>query len=95
MVEVIRKRYSHIGKPHLYGAQRGRCFYCGKFMAGRKATRDHLVPRCKGTTLNLNMVVCCEPCNLKKGCRMPTQREMDKARAIYASMGIPAFAIRG
>ena len=94
MVGVNRHMYTYIGKPHLMKAQRGKCFYCGKFMSSAAATRDHLYPRAMGrTSLVLNQVICCRKCNLRKGCRPPTARELAKARGVYASLGAPAFAI--
>jgi 5-methylcytosine-specific restriction endonuclease McrA len=92
-VHRAKERYSHIGKRHLIDAQRRKCFYCGKFVANRRMTRDHLFPRCGGNTLRLNQVMCCRACNLRKGCRQPTACEVSKARALYVSLGVPAFAM--
>lgn len=92
VVLATRKGWSHIGKPQLLAAQRCKCFYCGRFMARRKATRDHLWPRSMGRNLVLNQVMCCGPCNTRKDCRLPTDRELARARVIYVRCGGPAFA---
>lgn len=85
--------FSHIGKPHLFRAQGCKCFYCGRFVAEEKATRDHLRPRCEGYTLAANQVVACLRCNQAKAARRPTEREIAKARRLYVSLGVPAFVI--
>lgn len=86
-------RFSYIGRPQLFVAQRRKCFYCGRFMAVKKVTRDHLRPRCEGNQLPLNQVLSCRRCNCKKGRRHPTERELAKARVLYISLGAPGFAI--
>lgn len=77
----------------LLWAQGGVCFYCNKPLTKRDATRDHLVPRCRGGWLDFNKVMCCFRCNTKKGDRMPTEAELAKARDLYASLGCPRFAV--
>lgn len=50
------------------------CPYCGTAMSSahhtRMPTRDHLLPRCRGGTLDEgNKVICCRWCNQGKGDR--------------------------
>lgn len=85
--------FSHIGWRQLFAAQRGHCFYCGQFLHRQHWTRDHLFPKSRGwRTLPLNQVLCCAGCNQKKGARLPTERELAKARVVYVKAGGPAFA---
>lgn len=52
----------------LYCRDKFQCQYCGKTLAGRSLTIDHVVPRCKGGKTNWsNCVVACFSCNEKKG----------------------------
>jgi len=54
------------------------CVYCG---TGENLTFDHLIPRSKGgRTTWENIVTACEPCNLRKGGRMPRECDMRPAR---------------
>lgn len=52
-----------------------RCTYCGE--AGGKPTIDHIIPRSRGGRSTFeNCVTCCRACNLKKGCRTPSEARM-------------------
>lgn len=54
------------------------CVYCG---TGENLTFDHLIPRSKGgRTTWENIVTACEPCNLRKGGRMPRECDMRPSR---------------
>lgn len=59
----------------IFGPQ---CFYC---QAASGNTLDHLIPKSLGGKDELsNVVPCCEPCNTKKGNRLPTTNEMARHR---------------
>ena len=48
--------------------------YCGAPRPAEELTFDHLVPRSRGgTTVWTNVVTACEPCNLRKGHRLPKE----------------------
>lgn len=50
------------------------CQYCGDHLRAEHLTFDHVIPRAKGgRTLWTNVVTACEPCNLRKGHRMPNE----------------------
>ena len=50
------------------------CQYCGNGFPTERLTFDHVIPRSKGgTTIWLNVVTACEPCNMRKGNRMPVE----------------------
>jgi 5-methylcytosine-specific restriction endonuclease McrA len=54
------------------------CVYC---KATQHLTFDHLIPRSRGgQTTWENIVTACEPCNLRKGGRMPRDCDMKPAR---------------
>ena len=53
------------------------CQYCGVAFQAEVLTFDHIIPRSKGgRTLWDNVVTACEPCNLKKGHRLPQESRM-------------------
>jgi len=57
------------------------CQYCGTGFKAEDLTFDHVVPRAKGgRTLWSNVVTACEPCNLRKGHRMPRECGMHPFR---------------
>lgn len=50
------------------------CQYCGKLLAFSAITKDHVIPRdMGGTSCWENVVVACQPCNAKKGNKLPAQ----------------------
>jgi len=47
---------------------RNTCQYCGKKLSMCQITIDHVIPKAKGGITSFsNCVVCCKPCNSKKG----------------------------
>lgn len=81
----------------LYAAQRGCCFYCRRRLEreayrpkGRARggwTRDHVLPQCLGGVNFRNVVLACEPCNTRKGRRMPTEDERVRLAELYRTLG--------
>ena len=50
------------------------CQYCGFAHPVEELTFDHIVPRARGgRTIWENVVTACEPCNLRKGHRVPKE----------------------
>lgn len=71
----------------LLGIQGWRCFYCRSRLRLEQATRDHVLPMCRGGTNAENLVAACLRCNSEKGDRLPTDEEMIRCEAIYTAMG--------
>ena len=45
------------------------CFYCGRKLSRRRATKDHVIPVSKGgSNAKKNIVDACRKCNSEKGC---------------------------
>ena len=60
------------------------CQYCGENFAAEALTFDHVVPRSRGgKTRWQNVVTACEPCNLRKGHRVPRAVRMYPLRKPY------------
>jgi 5-methylcytosine-specific restriction endonuclease McrA len=50
------------------------CQYCGRSLPTENLTFDHVTPRVRGgRTQWTNVVTACEPCNLRKGHRLPKE----------------------
>ena len=50
------------------------CQYCATSLPAERLTFDHIVPRSRGgRTVWNNVVAACEPCNLRKGHRLPKE----------------------
>ena len=70
---------------HLWGRQKGRCFYCdvplyrmrhaglGWKKFERMATLDHVLPKSAGGGRQHNLVWSCVDCNIRKGAELPTK----------------------
>ena len=53
------------------------CQYCGHGLAAERLTFDHVIPRSRGGRTRWdNVVAACEPCNLRKGHRLPERSGM-------------------
>jgi len=54
-----------------------KCQYCGRHRPVRELDIDHVVPRSRsGEDSWTNLVTACQPCNRRKGRRMPTEAGM-------------------
>ena len=59
-------------RKNIFIRDKGCCQYCNKKLLYDVATVDHVVPRSKGGKGTWdNLVLCCGPCNVKKGNRKP------------------------
>jgi 5-methylcytosine-specific restriction endonuclease McrA len=74
---VGRKPAIRFSRQNVFLRDGGRCQYCSRPMARPMATYDHVTPRVQGGhTRWENVVICCVPCNQKKGGRTPEQAGM-------------------
>lgn len=72
-----RKRAVKFSRENVYTRDHGTCQYCVKKVPRPEATYDHVTPRSQGgQTRWENVVICCTPCNQKKGGRTPAQAGM-------------------
>ena len=62
-----------------------KCFYCGAKKV--RLEKDHVIPRAKaGLDRSDNIVVCCRPCNEKKGGRHPNEIEGEFGRRVQSAL---------
>ena len=72
-----RKRAIKFSRENVYVRDRRSCQYCSRIVPRHEATYDHVLPRSQGgKTVWENVVICCVPCNQKKGGRTPHQARM-------------------
>lgn len=72
-----RKRAIKFSRENVFARDKGRCQYCYSKLTRPEATYDHVIPRGQGGLTNWeNVVICCVPCNQKKGNRTPEQAGM-------------------
>lgn len=72
-----RKRAVKFSRENVYARDKGCCQYCGHKITRSAATYDHVIPRAQGgQTRWENIVICCTPCNQRKGGRTPAQAGM-------------------
>jgi len=58
------------------------CQYCGHALPAERLTFDHVIPRSRGGRTEWgNVVTACEPCNLRKGHRIPHESGIFPLRA--------------
>ncbi len=71
------KRAVKFSRENVYARDHGRCQYCGRRLARPEATYDHVLPCSRGgQTRWENVVICCVPCNQRKGGRTPEEAGM-------------------
>lgn len=55
---------------------KGRCHWCGRTVAPKELTMDHIVPLARGgKTTKANVVPCCKTCNTRKKLLLPMEWE--------------------
>ena len=71
------------------------CQYCGKDLAAREATMDHVIPRTQGGKSEWENIVCaCSACNRRKGGRTPSEAHMTLRRKPIRPDWLPVLTIR-
>ncbi len=72
-----RKPAVKFSRQNVYARDKGTCQYCRTRVPRAEATYDHVTPRSQGgPTTWENVVICCVPCNQRKGGRTPAQAAM-------------------
>ncbi len=77
MYDRLPKQKVRFSRHNIYARDDNTCQYCRRSYARTELNLDHVIPRARGgRTTWENVVCCCVPCNLKKGCRLPEEAGM-------------------
>ena len=64
-------------RKNIFERDKAKCQYCSKDLSFSHSTVDHIVPRSRGGKNTWsNLVLCCAPCNSKKGNKTPVEAGM-------------------
>ena len=76
-VKYDRSKGLKFSRQNLFQRDKQTCQYCLKHVQRHEVTYDHVIPRSQGgKTEWTNIVICCQPCNSRKGGRTPKQAKM-------------------
>ena len=71
-----------LNRRNLFARDNNQCQYCGRRVATRELSLDHILPRSQGGQSTWENLVCaCMQCNTRKGCRTPRQASMRLIKA--------------
>jgi 5-methylcytosine-specific restriction endonuclease McrA len=85
-----KRKAIKFSRENVYVRDRGRCQYCSTPVPRHDFTYDHVTPRAHGGhTVWENVVVCCTPCNRRKGGRTPGQAAMTLVQAPVRPRNLP------
>jgi 5-methylcytosine-specific restriction endonuclease McrA len=73
----LPKQKVRFSRHNIYARDDNTCQYCRRQLPRTELNLDHVIPRARGgRTTWENVVCCCVPCNLRKGCRLPAEAGM-------------------
>ena len=79
----IKRRFDYVpfSRANIYARDDHQCQYCGKRLPTARLSLDHVTPRSRGGKSTwTNVVAACNPCNTRKGGRMPWEASMKLRR---------------
>ncbi len=75
--DKLPRREVKFNRRNVIARDENRCQYCGKRFSVSQLSIDHVVPKSRGGKSSwLNVVAACNPCNTRKGGRMPHEASM-------------------
>jgi 5-methylcytosine-specific restriction endonuclease McrA len=82
--DKIPKREVKFSRKNILARDGNRCQYCGKRLPVTQLSLDHVHPKSRGGKSTwTNVVTACNPCNTRKGGRLPAEASM-KLRTVPA-----------
>ena len=82
--DKIPKREVKFSRKNILARDGNRCQYCGKRLPVSQLSLDHVHPKSRGGKSSwTNVVTACNPCNTRKGGRLPAEAAM-KLRTVPA-----------
>jgi 5-methylcytosine-specific restriction endonuclease McrA len=83
--DKIPKREVKFSRKNILARDGNRCQYCGKRLPASQLSLDHVHPKSRGGKSSwTNVVTACNPCNTRKGGRLPAEASM-KLRCVPAA----------
>jgi 5-methylcytosine-specific restriction endonuclease McrA len=75
--DKVPRREVKFSRRNILARDENRCQYCGKRLPTSQLSLDHVTPRSRGGKSTwTNVVAACNPCNTRKGGRMPWEASM-------------------
>ena len=75
--DKVPRREVKFNRRNIMARDGNRCQYCGRKLSVAQLSIDHVVPKSRGGKSSwLNVVTACNPCNTRKGGRMPAEASM-------------------
>ena len=83
--DKVPRREVKFSRRNILARDENRCQYCGKRLPVSQLSLDHVHPRSRGGKSTwTNVVAACNPCNTRKGGRLPAEASM-KLRTVPAA----------
>jgi 5-methylcytosine-specific restriction endonuclease McrA len=80
-------------RRNILARDENRCQYCGKRLSQAQLSLDHVTPKSRGGKSTwMNVVASCNPCNTRKGGRMPSEAAMKLRKPPFVPRKNPALA---
>ncbi len=91
--DKVPKREVKFSRRNILARDENRCQYCGKRFSAGQLSIDHVVPKSRGGKSSwTNVVAACNPCNTRKGGRLPWEAQMKLRKPPAVPKKNPALA---
>jgi 5-methylcytosine-specific restriction endonuclease McrA len=91
--DKVPKREVKFSRRNILARDENRCQYCGKRFSASQLSVDHVTPKSRGGKSTwTNVVAACNPCNTRKGGRLPWEAQMRLRKTPAAPRRNPALA---
>jgi 5-methylcytosine-specific restriction endonuclease McrA len=91
--DKVPKREVKFSRRNILARDENRCQYCSRKLSASQLSIDHVVPKSRGGKSTwTNVVAACNPCNTRKGGRMPWEASMKLRKTPQAPKKNPALA---
>jgi 5-methylcytosine-specific restriction endonuclease McrA len=91
--DKVPKREVKFNRRNVLARDENRCQYCGKRLPASQLSIDHVTPKSRGGKSTwTNVVAACNPCNTRKGGRLPWEAAMPLRKAPSVPRRNPALA---
>jgi len=79
----VKRRTIGFAKDFVANNRNAKCIYCETKLTEENATTDHIIPIAeKGNNCQVNLMVCCQPCNSERG-TMPFNKYIKQKNSKY------------